>query len=153
QLRREVEELRRQLQQREAAQGHGSPVKSPWNPSGVTIWAIFLGAAALLAIAFFAGYLPLQKRNTQLLAEAKEIEQGVPRAQVVEVTRSDGKSELELPGNIQASTEAPILARADGYIKRRMVDIGDRVRAGQPVAEIEAPEVDQQIRQAQANLQ
>ena len=153
QLRREVEELRRQLRQRDAAQGHEASVKGPWNPSGVTIWAIFLGAAALLAIAFFAGYLPLQQRNAQLLTEAKEIDQAIPRAQVVEVTRSDGKSELELPGNIQANTEAPILARADGYIKRRMVDIGDRVRAGQPLAEIEAPELDQQVRQAQANLQ
>jgi RND family efflux transporter MFP subunit len=60
---------------------------------------------------------------------------------------------LELPGNIQAVTEAPILARADGYVKTRMVDIGDRVRAGQPVAEIEAPELDQQVLQAQANFQ
>jgi RND family efflux transporter MFP subunit len=60
---------------------------------------------------------------------------------------------LELPGNIQAITEAPILARADGYLKSRMVDIGDRVRAGQPLAEIEAPELDQQLRQARASLQ
>ena len=62
------------------------------------------------------------------------------------------KSEIELPGNIQAITEAPILARADGYVLRRMVDIGDRVRAGQTLAEIEAPEMDEQIRQAKANL-
>ena len=54
-----------------------------------------------------------------------------------------------MPGNIQAVTEAPILARADGYIKRRLVDIGDRVQAGQILAEIEAPELDQQVRQAQ----
>ena len=44
-----------------------------------------------------------------------------------------------------------MLARADGYIVRRMVDIGDRVRAGQPVAEIEAPEMDEQVRQAKAS--
>jgi RND family efflux transporter MFP subunit len=60
---------------------------------------------------------------------------------------------LVLPGNIQAVTEAPILARAEGYIKRRMVDIGDRVKAGQPIAEIEAPELDQQLLQAKASLQ
>jgi RND family efflux transporter MFP subunit len=152
QLRREVEELRRQLRQRDRSP-HGALAGSPWNPSAITIWSLFLGAAVLLAIAFFAGYLPLQKRTTLLNTEAKEIEQGLPRAQVVEITRTSSYSDLELPGNIQASTEAPILARADGYIKRRMVDIGDRVRAGQPMAEIEAPEVDQQLRQAQANLQ
>ena len=54
-----------------------------------------------------------------------------------------------LPGNIQAVTEAPVLARATGYIKKRYVDIGDRVKEGQVLAEIEAPELDQQIRQAQ----
>jgi RND family efflux transporter MFP subunit len=58
-----------------------------------------------------------------------------------------------LPGNIQAITEAPILARADGYIKSRSVDIGDHVRAGQLVAEIEAPELDQQVVQAKATLE
>ncbi len=150
QLRREVEELRRQLRQRD---GHGGPSGGPWRPSGVTIWAIFLGVTLLLAIAFFAGYMPLQRRTAVLAGEAKDLEQSLPRAEVIEVTRSSSNSELELPGNIQASTEAPILARADGYIKVRMVDIGDRVRMGQPMAEIEAPEVDQQIRQARANLQ
>ncbi|HVV47853.1 MAG TPA: efflux RND transporter periplasmic adaptor subunit, partial [Bryobacteraceae bacterium] len=50
-------------------------------------------------------------------------------------------------------TEAPVLARADGYLKRRMVDIGDRVQSGQPLAEIAAPELDEQVRQLQAALQ
>ena len=151
-LRREVEDLRRQLRLRDGVE-QTAPSGRPWNPSGVTIWAIFLGVAVLLAIAFFAGYIPLQKRTAVLAGEATSSEQSLPRAEVVEVTRSASSSEIELPGNIQASTEAPILARADGYIKTRMVDIGDRVRAGQPLAEIEAPEVDQQIRQAQASLQ
>src|SRR5258708_19792200 len=54
---------------------------------------------------------------------------------------------------MQAVTEAPILARAEGYVQRRYVDIGDRVAAGQLLAEIEAPDLDQQVRQAQASLQ
>jgi len=61
--------------------------------------------------------------------------------------------EIELPGSIQAVTEAPILARADGYLKRRLADIGDHVKSGQLLAEIEAPELDQQVAQARANLQ
>jgi RND family efflux transporter MFP subunit len=69
------------------------------------------------------------------------------------VRRASDRSELELPGSIQAITEAPILARADGYILRRMVDIGDRVQAGQSLAEIEAPEMEEQVRQSKANLQ
>ena len=71
---------------------------------------------------------------------------------VTPVKRSSATSSLVLPGNIQAVTEAPVLARATGYIKARSVDIGDRVKAGQVLAEIEAPELDQQIRQAQAGI-
>ena len=60
---------------------------------------------------------------------------------------------LKLPGTMQALTEAPILARADGYLKRRVADIGDRVTAGQVLAEIDAPELDQQIHQAEAAIE
>jgi RND family efflux transporter MFP subunit len=124
-----------------------------WRPSGLTITAIFLAVTVLIVIAFFAGYIPLQKRETLIQAETLEQEHSLPRVEVMHVGRSSGPNELQLPGNIQAVTEAPILARADGYLIRRMVDIGDRVRTGQPLAEIEAPELDQQLRQAQAALQ
>ena len=151
-LRKEVEELKRQLMEQKALiQG---PSRSKlWHPSRITMWAIFLGMIVFAVFAFLAGYIPLQKRMTVIRSEAQEQEQSLPRAEVIQVERSSSNSELELPGNIQAITEAPILARADGYIQRRMVDIGDRVNAGQPLAEIDAPELDQQIRQVKANLQ
>jgi RND family efflux transporter MFP subunit len=151
-LRREIEDLKRQLKEQKSSP-HGSAHGALWHPSGLTIAAIFLALTALLVVAFFAGYIPLQKRNAVIRNLAQEQEQALPRVEVVQVGFSSRKSELELPGNIQAVTEAPILARADGYIKRRMVDIGDRVKAGQPVAEIEAPELDQQLLQAKASLQ
>jgi RND family efflux transporter MFP subunit len=59
---------------------------------------------------------------------------------------------LVLPGNLQANYEAPIYARTSGYLRHWYVDIGARVHQGQPLGDIEAPEVDQQLRQAQANL-
>ena len=68
------------------------------------------------------------------------------------VRKSSHDSNLQLPGNIQAVTEAPLLARADGYVKQRLVDIGDRVHAGQTLAVIEAPELDEQVHQAQASV-
>jgi RND family efflux transporter MFP subunit len=154
-LRRENEELRRQLQDLRGG-GHaletGGVPQRLWHPSRLTIWALCLTAVVLLIIAFFAGYLPLRNRTSLITAEAREQEQARPRVEVITVSRSSGKNTLQLPGNIQAITEAPVLARADGYIKQRMVDIGDRVRAGQPLAIIEAPELDEQVRQAQANL-
>ncbi len=163
-LRREVEDLKRQLREQKnlthaappAGAGHGaSPHRGakPWNPSAITIWSLFLGAAVLIVVAFFAGYIPLQKRNGIIVAQAQQRDDALPRVEVIEVGRSSKVSELQLPGNIEAVTEAPILARADGYIRRRLVDIGDRVTAGQPLAEIEAPEIDQQILQAKANVQ
>ncbi len=57
-----------------------------------------------------------------------------------------------MPGNVQANTDAPIYARTSGYLKRWLVDIGTPVKAGQLLAEIDAPEVDQQLRQAEADL-
>jgi RND family efflux transporter MFP subunit len=154
-LRRENEELRRQLQDLRGSGHHPASIGLPakfWHPSRLTIWAICLAAVVLILIAFLAGYVPLQKRTSLITAEAREQEKSLPRVEVVEVGRSPRKSGLELPGNIQAITEAPVLARADGYVKQRMVDIGDRVRAGQTLAVIEAPELDEQVRQAQANL-
>jgi multidrug efflux pump subunit AcrA (membrane-fusion protein) len=155
-LRKENEDLKRQLQeQKRLAQGvpHAGMARRLWHPSALTLWLIVLVVTAAAVLAFFTGYIPLQKRDAVIRNQASEQERALPRVDVIQVGRSSSKSELLLPGNIQAVTEAPILARADGYIKRRLVDIGDRVQAGQPLAEVEAPELDQQVRQAQANVQ
>jgi RND family efflux transporter MFP subunit len=153
-LRSENEELRRQLQQLRASSHAptGVPAKL-WRPSRLTIWALALSALVLLAIAFFAGYLPLHHQNALIAGEAQQREHLLPRVAVVTVGRSSHDSALQLPGNIQAMTEAPLLARADGYVKQRLVDMGDHVRAGQTLAVIEAPELEEQVRQAQAALQ
>ncbi len=160
-LRQENLQLKRQLEELRGA-GHGTsqaipahgglPVR-PWRPSSVTIWAIVLGVVVLAVVGFLAGYLPLKQRNATLVSEAAETLEAVPNVGVVQVRRSGQASGLELPGSIQAITEAPILARASGYIKERQVDIGDRVKAGQSLAEIEAPELDQQVIEARATLQ
>jgi RND family efflux transporter MFP subunit len=155
QLRQEVEDLRRQLQKhqtKDSAHGgvHGN---AAWRPSGLAIAGIVLVLTVVIVVAFFAGYIPLQTRNTLVRREATEQAQALPRVDVIQVGRASGMSELDLPGNIQAITEAPILARADGYLQRRLVDIGDRVQAGQTLAEIAAPELDEQVRQVKAALQ
>src|SRR5580704_14478812 len=153
-LREEVEDLRRQLREHQdkakqsPARGGGS-----WHPSRAVIWGIFLCVFVLVVAAFFAGYIPLRARNTLIRSEASAQATALPRVDVITVGRASTLSELDLPGNIEAITEAPILARADGYLERRMVDIGDRVQAGQPVAEIAAPELDEQVRQVKAALQ
>ena len=132
QLRREVEELKRQLMEQRGLIHASHASHKVWRPSAITMWAIFLAVIAGIVFAFFAGYIPLQRRMAIVRSEAREQEQEqtVPRVDVTSVQRSSNNAQLQLPGNLQAVTEAPILARADGYISRRLVDIGDRVQAG-----------------------
>ena len=124
-----------------------------WHPSRSTISALLFGLLVLVVVAFLAGYLPLQRREATLRAEAEAQQKGLPRVVVMQVGRATDQNVLNLPGTMQALTEAPILARADGYLKRRLADIGDRVTAGQVLAEIDAPELDQQMRQAEAAIE
>jgi RND family efflux transporter MFP subunit len=155
-LQREVDQLKLQLREQQrlaAAPAHAAGSGRLWHPSPLTITLIFTAATILIATAFLAGYVPLKKRNVLLRSEAQQQEQALPRVEVLQVGRSPAKDELELPGDIQAITEAPILARAEGYLARRLVDIGDRIQAGQLLAEIAAPELDQQVTQAKASLQ
>src|SRR5674476_1266643 len=149
-LRSEIEGLKRQLEEQKHL--HASGAQPNRRPSTVSLVLIALLLAVLIVVGFFVGYLPRQRREAVLAAESKETGRTLPVVNVSRVTRSEGNSLLVLPGNIQAVTEAPILARATGYIRERYVDIGDRVTAGQVVAEVEAPELDQQILQANATI-
>jgi RND family efflux transporter MFP subunit len=146
QLRSEIEDLKRQLAASKAAQAQPKP------PSSRTAVVVVLLLLCLVVAGYYLGYLPRQKRELALAAESKSDTAALPLVTVTPVMRSGVTSSLVLPGNIQAVTEAPVLARASGYIKTRAADIGDRVKTGQVLAEIEAPELDQQIRQAQASI-
>src|ERR1700730_8223369 len=94
-----------------------------WHPSRSTISTLLFGLLVLVVVAFLAGYLPLQRREATLRAEAEAQQRGLPRVVVMQVGRATDQNVLKLPGTMQALTEAPILARADGYLKRRLADI------------------------------
>lgn len=149
-LRSEISELKRQLEEQKKS-GHPGGHQNR-RPSTVSLVLIALLLAVLIVVGFFVGYLPRQRREEVLAAESRETGITLPVVNVSRVTRSETNSFLVLPGNIQAVTEAPILSRATGYIRKRYVDIGDRVKSGQVVAEVEAPELDQQILQANASI-
>ncbi len=148
QLRAEIEELKRQLERQKQ---HAA--KSTGHPSRAVLWAMALVALVLIGAGFLTGYIPHQRRQAVLANEAMVAGKTDPMVNVVTVERSSGSSELVLPGNIQAVTEAPVLSRSNGYVKLRHADIGDRVSAGQILAELEAPELVQQLYQAQAVLE
>jgi multidrug efflux pump subunit AcrA (membrane-fusion protein) len=121
--------------------------RGPWGK--LLAVAVILGAAAAF---YFLGYLP-RERTTKQLDAAAAIRRITPPLVNAAVVKLAAKStQLTLPGNITPITEAYIYARATGYLKQRYVDIGDRVRAGQKLADVEAPDLDQQVSEARAAL-
>src|SRR5207302_258856 len=113
-----------------------------------------------LAGGLAAGILPRLRHDQQLDASASQAASEPPRVTVAVARRVALDAERVLPGNSLPLMEAGLFARATGYLSRRTVDIGDRVKKGELLAEISAPDVDDQlvqaranVRQAQANLQ
>ena len=111
--------------------------------------AVVVGAATAV---YLFGFLPRERTAKRLDAAAAVRRITPPLVNGAIVKRAASSTQLMLPGNITPITEAYIYARAAGYLKQRYVDIGDRVQAGQKLADIEAPDLDQQVSQARAAL-
>jgi len=104
----------------------------------------------VVAIIVIWGISSRRKANAQLSQETREL--AVPSVTVIHPKRGAPQQEIVLPGDMQPYTDAPIYARTTGYLKNWHADIGARVKAGQLLAEIDAPEVDQQLQQSRADL-
>jgi RND family efflux transporter MFP subunit len=113
-------------------------------------WWILLLAVATAVVIVVAGILPRIQARTALRRETAEM--AIPAVVVVQPKRSAPAQEIVLPANVQAFADAPIYARTNGYLRRWYVDIGSRVKEGQLLAEIDTPEVNQQLRQSLADL-
>jgi RND family efflux transporter MFP subunit len=112
-----------------------------------------LFAFVLMLVAAFVVVDGIASRRSQAAALRQRADEvAVPTVSVIAPTRSGDSATLELPGRIEANARAPIYARVSGYLKRWTVDIGAHVKAGQLMAEIETPDLDQQLLQAQAEL-
>jgi len=112
---------------------------------------ILLIAVVVIAVLVITGIMPRLQARKALAAETNEL--AAPTVLVVQPKQGAPAQEILLPGNIQAFVDAPIYARTNGYLKRWYFDIGSHVKQGQLLAEIESPEVDQQLSQAQADLE
>jgi RND family efflux transporter MFP subunit len=108
-----------------------------------------VAAAAVLVVVMFGVHSRIlaATRLAQSTAQA-----AIPSVSVVHPQSQNRAQDLILPGSTQAFIDSPIYARTNGYLKRWYVDIGARVHQGELLAEIETPELDQQLRQAQAEL-
>ena len=119
---------------------------------GLVVLLLIIGAALAAAIAF-----ELSQRKTQeqaLAATAADAggSAGVPSVDVARVHTAASEATVELPGQTVALLETPIYARVDGYIRQRIVEIGDRVKKGQLMMELDTPDLDQQIQSARASF-
>jgi RND family efflux transporter MFP subunit len=113
---------------------------------------LLVGIIALVAAgAIAANGLISRSRNNQDLAQWTKA-QAVPTVALAKLVRGDAEQKLILPGNVQPYSKATIYARVNGYLKNWNTDIGASVKAGDILASIEAPDLDQQLAQARATL-
>jgi RND family efflux transporter MFP subunit len=130
--------------QLETEQGGPPPAKG--NP----LFTFLIGGVIVLVI---LGAFTLFQRRTQYHALAEETEaRAIPTVAVIHPTAEVAQEDLVLPGTLQAYVESPIYARTNGYLKKWYHDIGSRVPKGELLADIDTPEVDQQLSQARADL-
>ena len=120
-------------------------------PRSRTTWSLLIGLA-LGVMLLVIGVVPRVRQNAELVAASTAPDAGVVSVGVVPPTRADGPIDLVLPSNIQAIEETAIYARTSGYVRERYVDIGERVAPGKVLAQIDTPELDQELSQARAAL-
>ena len=137
-----------------AAEYAANPLTAPPDRERRSFAPWLLGAGALLllfgGLAF--GAAQLSARNRQVMAISDEQQNFVPNVRVAPVRASDSTMIVSLPATTLAFAAANIFARANGYIEKRQVDIGDHVKAGDLLVQITAPELDHQIAQNESLL-
>jgi RND family efflux transporter MFP subunit len=118
--------------------------------TGLLVLLFIVGIGLAAAIAY-----ELAQRKTQeqaLATDASTASAGIPEVEVARVRTAPSEATVEIPGQTVALVETPIYARVDGYIRQRPVEIGDHVKKGQLMMELDTPDLDQQIVQARATL-
>jgi len=116
-------------------------------------WVVFLLLLLVVAglIVRFV-WMPRRDEDRDVVAAAKQQSLAKPTVEVLKLVAAPGVRDLTVPGTALAYTEASIYARSSGYVKRRLVDIGDHIQKGQLLALVDAPELDQQVAQARSQL-
>ncbi len=109
-----------------------------------------LFACAVAIVALIAGFAPRLHKRSQVALQTKEL--SIPVVRVTSPSPAKAPPPLRLSGELKPYIEAPIYARATGYVRKWNVDLGSQVVQGQLMAELETPELDQQLSQARADL-
>lgn len=122
-------------------------------PRRSMLWVLGLLAVIAIAAGFAAGYIPRAHRDTVFNEEAEARANALLGVSVQLPQKTEASTALELPGNVQPLQETSLYARTTGYLKKWNFDIGAHVKAGDLLAEIDAPDVDAQLESAKADLE
>ena len=130
----------------------GFDLPEPTTPSRGRLLTVGALALVVLGAAFLFGYLPRHRAKVELTQAAGGEADSAPRVEVVTPKVMSSDHAIVLSGSVRPLEETVIYPRANGYIAKWLVDIGDKVKAAQVLAEIETPELDQELDQARAQL-
>jgi RND family efflux transporter MFP subunit len=119
-------------------------------PSGRALVWVGAGVAVVIAAMLVAGIVPRVLHRAAMTDDEHRAATETPRVRVARAQRSAAKGGLTLPGSVQPLQETAIYARANGYVRSWLVDIGAHVKKGQTLVLLDIPDVDEQLRQAQA---
>ena len=120
--------------------------------SGMGLRAVVVVVLLLGAALATAGWGLVSRRNALKTVTRETDDLAVVTVSVTKPERGKGDQSITLPGTIQPFTDAAIYARTNGYLRKRYADLGSRVKRGQLLAEIDTPEIDQQLQQSRADL-
>jgi len=133
---------------------HAPPLKERihWPENRKPLYLFLIAFVILVVVALLAGGLPRLFRTRDIDKRSKEEKSAKPVVEVMKVVQPKDQAGLAVPGTTIPLTQAYVYARANGYLKRRFVDIGDRVKKDQLLAIIDAPDLDAQVSQARQQV-
>jgi RND family efflux transporter MFP subunit len=134
----------------EGASASAGPSAAVGRRMGPKHWFWILLALAIVAAIVVFGVLSRSRAAGKLKKDTATL--AVPTVSVIHAERAAPQQEIVIPGNVQAFSDAPIYARTNGYLQHWYVDIGAHVKKGQLLADIDTPEVDQQLQQARSDV-
>jgi len=130
----------------------GFDLPAPASISPVALSLFVAGALAMISAVFIIAYIPRHRERAALEEGARAAGRSLARVELVAPKLVASDRALLIPGSVQPLKETVLYARASGFVQRWLLDMGDVATAGQLLAEIETPELDQELAQARAQL-
>ena len=130
----------------------GFDLPAPAKTSTTRVLALVVMMGIVVVGAFLLTWLPKRKAQRDLASESQTVQASRPRVHVVSPKVKSSDRMVVLPGSVQPLEETIVYARASGYVHKWLVDIGDKVKEGDVLVEVDTPEIDQQLSEARAQL-